>query len=190
MGWRPVQQAFKNWKILRGDRVMVMAGKDKGQTGLVSRVLRDKNAVVVEGLNLLKKHVKKTDTQPGGIITFESPLHVSNVSLLDPNTSAPCRVSIARSESDGSRIRVVKGGSPGAPRVEIPRPEILKTRSVARPAKDGAKDTGSADAHALTWNPVTGEGGLPPLVHHNGKWRIDWGFLNKDTTAARGSPRT
>lgn len=94
--------AFTAWKILRGDKVMVVAGKDKGQVGTIARVLRAQNRVVVEGLNLarlltqsrsfliwleqVKKHIKRTKEQEGGIVTIEAPLHVSNVAVVDPVT--------------------------------------------------------------------------------------------------------
>jgi ribosomal protein L24 len=65
--------------VVRGDKVMIMEGKDKGQTGTVMRVYKKKNRLLVEGLNLCKKNIKRTETSPGGIITKEAPVHVSNV---------------------------------------------------------------------------------------------------------------
>ncbi len=76
----------KTWKILRGDLVQVMKGKDVGKQGVIKKVLRDRNRVIVEGVALVKKHVKKTKDTPGHIITKESSIHYSNVSLVDPRT--------------------------------------------------------------------------------------------------------
>merc|ERR1712025_1105381 len=98
--WRPyrgppkvaAKDIFRAWKIKRGDTVQVMVGKDKSKQGKVIKVQRKKNTVVVEGCNLVKRHIKSTANQQGGIATRESPLHVSNVSLVDPNDSLPTRV--------------------------------------------------------------------------------------------------
>lgn len=80
------------WKILRGDTVQVMTGKDAGKQGVVKRVLRDRNRLVVSGCNLTKRHVKKTRDRAGFIYTKESPLHMSNVMLIDPVDGKPTRV--------------------------------------------------------------------------------------------------
>eukprot|EP00301_Raphidiophrys_heterophryoidea_P002530 c11180_g1_i3.p1 GENE.c11180_g1_i3~~c11180_g1_i3.p1 ORF type:complete len:116 (+),score=29.21 c11180_g1_i3:51-350(+) len=79
------EHTFLKWKIVRGDLVQVMVGKDKGKQGLVLKALRPENSVLVEGCNLVKKHVQGTRDQPGGIATKESKIHVSNVALVDPS---------------------------------------------------------------------------------------------------------
>jgi large subunit ribosomal protein L24 len=76
----------KKWKILRGDLVSVMTGKDKGKQGLVKKVLRHKNRMVVEGVHIIKKHVKKSPQNPGSIVKKESTIHYSNVKLVCPET--------------------------------------------------------------------------------------------------------
>lgn len=129
------------WKILRGDKVIVMAGKDAGQVGTVLKVIRDEKwpRVLVEGLNLSKKSIKKTKDNPGGIISIETPLHYSNVSLVDPVTAAPVRVSWRYLE-DGTKVRVSRGKL--ASGSVIPRPEILlQRRGKPRPIGVGPKDT-------------------------------------------------
>ncbi len=76
-------QKFIPTSIKKGDMVQVIAGKEKGKTGKVSRVLRTKNRLVVEGLNMVKRHTKPTQKNPqGGIVDKESPLHYSNVLIL------------------------------------------------------------------------------------------------------------
>lgn len=132
------------WKILRGDTVQIMAGKDKGQNGTVSKVIRDEKVprVIVEGRNLAKRHVKRQGENPGGIVTSESPLHYSNVQLIDPVTNAPVRVTW-RFLEDGSKVRVTRGKK--ASGSVVPRPEILKQRRKPRPLP-GPKDTSVAEA--------------------------------------------
>lgn len=93
--------------IKRNDQVVVIAGKDKGKTGRVLRVITDKNRVLVEGVGMVKKHVKpnpQRNTQ-GGILTQEAPIHVSNVMLLDSEGKAT-RVSY-KVEGD-TKIRIAK----------------------------------------------------------------------------------
>jgi large subunit ribosomal protein L24 len=92
--------------IRRGDRVKVIRGNHAGQEGTVLRVDREKDRVVIEGVNLRKRHRKPSQTDPeGGIISFEAPVHVSNVMLIDPSTGEPTRVRSQVGE-DGRRERV------------------------------------------------------------------------------------
>jgi large subunit ribosomal protein L24 len=97
--------------IRRGDRVRVMRGNERGKEGTVLRIDREKNRVVIEGVNLRKRHRKPSAMDPeGGIMTFEAPLHASNVMLLDPTTEEPTRIR-SRRAADGSAERVsVKSG--------------------------------------------------------------------------------
>jgi large subunit ribosomal protein L24 len=97
--------------IRRGDRVKVIRGNYKDTEGTVLRVEREKNRVVVQGVNVRKRHRKPTATVPeGGIVEFEAPIHASNVMLLDPKTGEPTRVRSSVG-ADGKRERVaVKSG--------------------------------------------------------------------------------
>ena len=97
--------------IRRGDRVKVISGNDKGAEGTVIRVDREKNRVVVQGVNVRKRHRKPSAVNPeGGIIEFEAPIHASNVMLVDPKSGEPTRVRSGVG-TDGSRERVaVKSG--------------------------------------------------------------------------------
>jgi large subunit ribosomal protein L24 len=92
--------------IKSGDQVMIIAGKDKGKTGTVSRVITGDYRAVVEGLNIAKKHVKATDNNSGGIQEVAMPLHISNISLIDPKSGTPTRIS--RKEVDGKTVRISK----------------------------------------------------------------------------------
>ena len=98
-------------QIRRGDRVKVIRGNDKGSEGTVIRVEPDKNRVVVQGVNVRKRHRKPSATAPeGGIVEFEAPIHASKVMRLDPKTGEPTRVR-AGVGTDGKRQRVaVKSG--------------------------------------------------------------------------------
>ena len=98
-------------KIRKGDRVKVIRGNYGGQEGTVLRVEPEKNRVVVQGLNIRKRHRKPSQTDPeGGIVSFEAPIHASNVMLVDPSTGEPTRVR-SQVNPDGSRDRVgVKSG--------------------------------------------------------------------------------
>ena len=93
-------------RIRRNDMVMIIAGKDKGKTGRVIRVLAKKNAVLVEQANLVKKHQRPSQKHPtGGIVDIESPIDISNVMLLDGKTGKGTRVRID-SGKDGEKVRV------------------------------------------------------------------------------------
>ena len=93
-------------KIKKGDRVVLLAGKDKGQKGSVLKVLPKENRVLVEGINLVKRHTKATQQDPqGGIKTKEATVHISNVALVDKN-GKPTRVGF---KVDGDKkVRVAK----------------------------------------------------------------------------------
>ncbi|MHB9003158.1 MAG: 50S ribosomal protein L24 [Coriobacteriia bacterium] len=93
--------------IRKGDKVKVIAGKDNGKESRVLRVYPEKQRLVVEHVNMIKKHQRPTNKQPqGGILEVEGTIHVSNVMLLCPNCSNPTRV--GRRREDGARIRVCK----------------------------------------------------------------------------------
>ena len=79
--------------VKKGDKVMVITGKDKGKTGVILAAFPKKNRVLVEGVNIVKKHSKPSQMNPqGGIINQEAPIHVSNVMPIDPKTGEPTRV--------------------------------------------------------------------------------------------------
>jgi len=93
--------------IKKGDTVVVIAGEDKGKTGRVLAVLRDKNRAIVEGVNIVTKATKPTAQYPqGGLVKKEAPIHISNLNLVDPKTGKPTRISLRREE--GKTIRISK----------------------------------------------------------------------------------
>lgn len=94
--------------VRKGDTVIVVAGKERGKKGKVLRVIPEKGRVVVERINMIKKHQKPTQKlRQGGIIEREGAIHLSNVMLVDPGSDRPTRVGM-RALSDGKKVRVAK----------------------------------------------------------------------------------
>ena len=94
-------------KIRKGDKVVVLAGKDKGRSGEVLSVQPKEDTAVVRGVNLIRRHQKQTPSQEGGIITKEAPIHLSNLAVADPKDGKPTRVGF-KVEKDGKKVRVAK----------------------------------------------------------------------------------
>lgn len=90
-----------------GDKVVVIAGKDKGKEGKILKTLAKENKVVVENVNVVKKHQKGNGQTPGGIVDMEAPIHVSNVMIVDPKTKKPTRIGHS-TDKNGKKIRVTK----------------------------------------------------------------------------------
>ena len=95
-------------KIKRGDKVVIISGKDRGKRGTVRSVINKHDRVLVEGVNIIKRHQRaRSQGQASQIIEREAPIHVSNVMLIDPNDDQPTRVTF-RHREDGSLVRVGK----------------------------------------------------------------------------------
>ena len=94
-------------KIKKGDKVVVLAGKDKGRSDEVLSVQPKEDTAVVRGVNLIRRHQKQTQSQEGGIITKEAPIHLSNIALADPKDGKPTRVGFTV-QKDGKKVRVAK----------------------------------------------------------------------------------
>jgi large subunit ribosomal protein L24 len=90
-----------------GDKVVVIAGKDKGKEGIIKKTLRDKNKVVVEGVNVVKKHIKPNGQTAGSIEEMEAPIHASNVMIVDPKTNKRTRIGHTV-DKKGKKIRISK----------------------------------------------------------------------------------
>ncbi len=93
-------------KIKKGDTVIVLSGSSKSKTGEVLQVFPKESRVLVDGVNVVKKHQKPTNDAPGGIIEKSAPIHISNVQLVDPKTGVKTRV--GRREEDGKMVRYSK----------------------------------------------------------------------------------
>lgn len=96
-------------RLQRGDLVRITAGNEKGKQGRVKRILSETNKVVVEGVNLVKRHVKATAQRAGGILEVEAPLPASKVMPIDPETGKPTRVRVK--VTDGKKVRIAKSGA-------------------------------------------------------------------------------
>lgn len=94
-------------KIKKGDRVIVTAGRDKGKIGDVLKVLTKDNRVLVQGINIFKRHQRPTQTSAGGIVEKEAAIHISNLSHIDPKDDKPTRVGYKFLE-DGRKVRFAK----------------------------------------------------------------------------------
>ena len=141
-------QRINSWHIVRGDTVFVRNGRSAGHIGRVLDVLRTKNRVVVEGANMVKRHVRAEGTQPGGVISTPSAIHYSNLNLLDPTLKRPTKVAIRFTQS-GEKARVSKKSG-----AVIPWPEPAnKYERPLRAAEPGPRDTPAAVASITSYLP-------------------------------------
>lgn len=99
-------------KLKKGDEIIVIAGKDKGKRGTVAQMVAEKDRVVVDGINTVKKHQKPNPAAgvPGGIVEKEMPLHISNVAIFNPATGKADRVGI-KILDDGRKVRIYKSNN-------------------------------------------------------------------------------
>ena len=95
------------FKIKKGDRVVVLTGRDKGRTGEVLRVIPTEDRLVVQGVNMVKRHTRPSQMSPGGIVEKEAAIHISNVAHIDPKDDKPTRVGFKILE-DGRKVRFAK----------------------------------------------------------------------------------
>jgi len=95
------------FKVKKGDRVVVLTGRDKGKTGEILKMLPDESRCVVQGVNIVKRHQRPSPMSPGGIDEREAPIHVSNVAHVDPSDSKPTRVGYKLVEGD-RKVRFAK----------------------------------------------------------------------------------
>jgi large subunit ribosomal protein L24 len=95
------------FKVKKGDTVQILAGKNKGARGQILEVRKDDGRVVVQGVNMVKRHQKATQTTQGGIVAKEASIHVSNVALIDPKSDKPTKVGY-KTDKDGTKTRVAR----------------------------------------------------------------------------------
>jgi len=96
----------EKFKVKKGDQVVVITGRDRGKKGEVLEVLRAESRLRVQGVNMVKRHRRATQSDAGGIVSMEAPLHISNVAHVDPESGRPTRVGLA--VKDGQKVRVAK----------------------------------------------------------------------------------
>ena len=152
---------FKRWNIVKGDIIEVIQGPQVGKRGKIMAVLREKNRVIVEGVNMRRRIVKpKMDGTPGRIITAPCSIHYSNVMLVDPSIDKPTKVSRGYLE-DGTKVRVSKKSGN-----IIPKPEFV--RDIPRTMVMGPKDTKPEDVFEVTFADY--EKYLPYMYGDHGKY--------------------
>ena len=97
----------KKFRLRKGDNVVVLSGRDKGKTGSILRILRSRDCVIVDGVNMVKRHTRPSKAQPVGIVDKEAPIHISNIALADPKDGSATRVGY-RFLEDGRKVRFSK----------------------------------------------------------------------------------
>ena len=95
-------------KLKVGDKVKVISGASKGKEGKITKTLRNENRVIVEGVNIVKKHKKGNGQETGGILEVEAPINASNVMLIDPKTKKVTRIGYKKDEKTNKKIRISK----------------------------------------------------------------------------------
>ena len=94
-------------KIRKGDKVVVLTGRDKGKAGEVVKIVLNHRRAFVQGINIVKRHTKPSQSNPGGIVDKELPIHLSNLAILDPKDDKPTRIGFKRLQ-DGRKVRFAK----------------------------------------------------------------------------------
>ena len=98
---------MKKFKIKKNDKVIVISGKDKGKSGVVTKVLKEKDRLIVSDVNLIKRHTKASQSHAGGIVTKEASIHISNVAHICPKNNTATKVGY-KMLSDGKKVRIAK----------------------------------------------------------------------------------
>ncbi len=136
-------------KVHTGDSVLIISGKDKGKQGTVMRVLETKNRLIIEGINMRTRHIKKTAQAAGQRIKYEASISASNVMLLDPKTKKPTRVGYRRDEKTGKKVRFAKVSGEVLPIVSTVKAVEKKTKKTTKTksaTKEEAKTTESSSS--------------------------------------------
>ncbi|OMJ28645.1 putative 39S ribosomal protein L24, mitochondrial [Smittium culicis] len=153
-------EKIKSWKIVKGDQVMVISGKDKGKSGRVVEVTRSRNTVTITNVNVAKKSVPKSSNTPSGVVLKEMPVHVTNVALVDPSDGRPTKVKLVpfvdpeTGKKEKRRYALASG-------TYIPKPKYMEYQNIWA---DGDKDTMPEDVTKVTYVPLNGERPMPSDV--------------------------
>lgn len=123
-------------KLHTGDTVVVITGKDKGKQGTILRVLESKDRVVVEGINMRIRHIKKTQNQAGQRLSYEASIHASNVMILDPKTKKPTRIGYKVDPKTGKKSRIALSSG-----------EVIPKAATTKAAKKTTKKTAEEKDH-------------------------------------------
>lgn len=152
-------------KLSHGDSVIVTAGKDKGKKGTIMRVLAGQNRVIVSGVNMVTKHVKKTTQEAGKKIKYEVSLHASNVSILDPKTGKATRIGYKIDKDTGKKSRFAKASGVALERTKVAAEAVAPGASGtgAKPGKKSPfwKKVGFGSDAAATADSTVTESAVP-----------------------------
>ena len=141
-------------KVHTGDTVVIITGKDKGKTGTVLRVLESKNRIVVGGINMRTRHMRRTANQPGQKVRYEASINASNVMVVDPKTKKRTRVGTKVDEKTGRKMRIAKrsgekltvAAKPSTTKKGSASTEAVEAKKSAKTTKKDAKTTKKDDA--------------------------------------------
>lgn len=160
-------------KIHTGDSVLIISGKDKGKTGSVIKVLEEQNRVVVTGINMRTRHVKKTYQQAGRILKYEASLSASNVMILDPKTKKPSRIGY-KVDDKGNKIRIskVSGEEVKVVKAKVEK-KVAKKEAEAVEAKKSKKEASAPDAAPGKKSPFWKKMGFGSTVEGTGDTKED-----------------
>lgn len=123
-------------KLSKGDTVQVISGKDKGKKGSILRVLMSESRVIVSGINIITRHIKKTAQSEGRKVTYESSIHASKVMILDPKTGKPTRIGYKVDPKTGKKERIAKGSGVAITRTKMEAPKAKDKVGSVAPASD------------------------------------------------------
>ena len=127
-------------KLHTGDTVVIISGKDKGKTGQVMRVMPVDNHIVVSGINMRTRHIKKTFQQAGRILRYEASLDASKVMLIDPKTKKPSRIGFVM--KDGKKLRIAKRSGEEVKKVSVPKKAVEKKEAAPEKKAPEAPEAG------------------------------------------------
>lgn len=159
-------------KIHQGDLVLIISGKDKGKQGIVLRVLASKNHVVVEGINMRTRHIKKTPQAAGQRIQYEASLDASKVMIVDPKTKKATRIGYSIDAKTGSKKRIAKASGEVITKAKASaaKKSAPKKDAEAAPKSEKPKESAKPEAKQAFWKrSATGKVGDDAAVKEGGK---------------------
>ncbi|KAJ2714461.1 hypothetical protein H4R19_001716 [Coemansia spiralis] len=156
----PKDLRLKRWKVVKGDTVMIISGKDRGQTGAISQVSRKTNSVYVKGLKLGTKCMPKTEDSPSGTTQVEMPIHVSNVALIDPSTKMPTKVKLVHVFNPETQRRELRRHAVGTGTIIPKVPDLSYQDAWA----DGDADTDPDVVNKVSFQPRAGVAPFPTAM--------------------------
>lgn len=159
-------------KIHQGDLVLIISGKDKGKQGTVLRVLASKNHVVVEGINMRTRHIKKTPQAAGQRIQYEASLDASKVMIVDPKTKKATRIGYSIDAKTGSKKRIAKASGEVITKAKTSaaKKSSAKKDTEAAPKSEKPKESAKPEAKQAFWKrSATGKAGDDAAVKEGGK---------------------